>query len=198
MKKLLPVVIFLFSVSAVAKTTLKIPVYTEEGQSAAEINELLKAKGIKDSLPLYLEISSKNMNDSYKKYEELAAKVSDLTKLLGQESSIKSENIPNSTMKGTCYTGVGGQTVVDRVFSLAGGFYTEQMNLWGWKYKQKSVIDQNALDNEDEEGATARLLNEQSKLWREWRGFGEAVLILTAHNDGGDDVGESIISKCKF
>ena len=183
------------SASAWAETTLKIPVRTEEDVSAAQINRQLKVAGIQESLPLYFEVSSDEQSAD-KKYEKLAQDVSRLTALLGDESSLMTESIPNSAMHGTCYTGVGGQAVVDTVFLLAGSFYSEQMNLWGWKYKQKTYINPDYFDPYDPAEANATL-NKRSRLWRNWRGLGEAMLIVLAYGDNGDDVNDVIVPRCK-
>jgi len=83
------------------------------------------------------------------------------------------------------------------VFNLAGSFYSEQMTLWGYKYKDQAVISPDLIENEFEKGDTEKLLNEESKLWREWRGKGEATLILVAFTDDGNDVNDVIIPRCK-
>lgn len=192
MKSLILASALVMSANSFAFTTLRIPVMGEEGVSVLAINKKLATKGLK-TLPIYFEVTSED-KDLYKKYVEMDKKFAKATASVGEELSMASENIPNSNMKGTCYTGTGGEPVVDLVFGLAGSFYTEQMNLWGFKYKTKTVIND---ENDNEPGETERLLNEGSKLWKEWRGQGEAVLMVLAYSDDGDDMNESIIPKCK-
>ncbi|MCC7406078.1 MAG: hypothetical protein IT288_16920 [Bdellovibrionales bacterium] len=193
MKKILVLAIIMLASSAWAKSSLRIPVMTEEGVTAAQLNVKLKAKGL-STLPLYFEISTDDLNKAYEKHEQVSAAVAKATKALGSEEYLRSENIPNSDMRGTCYTGQGGQPVVDLVFALAGSFYTEQMNLWGWKFKKAEYIN---TEYGDDPAETAKILNQRSKLWRDWRGTGEAMLVVIAYSDDGDDVNESLIFKCK-
>ncbi|MFA6237935.1 MAG: hypothetical protein WC635_11445 [Bacteriovorax sp.] len=195
MKALILASALIFSANSFALTTLRIPLMSEEGVSVEKINKKLAAKGLK-TLPAYFEITSKD-KDAYKKYEAMAGRFSKATAAIGEEQSMASEVIPNSDMKGTCYTGTGGEPVVDLVFALAGSFYTEQMNLWGFKYKSTTKIDERALENEEEPGEMARFLNKESKPWKEWRGQGEAVLMVIAYTDDGNDVNDVIIPKCK-
>ncbi len=148
-------------------------------------------------LPLYLEISSDDKESGDKKYEKMDVLVSKATKQLGEEFPMATEVLPNSDMVGTCYTGTGGKAVVDLVFEMAGSFYTEQMNLWGWKYKKQSRLGESIAEQEGEKGETERALNKGSKLWSEWRGNGEAVLLVIAISDDGDDMNDTIIPKCK-
>jgi hypothetical protein len=179
--------ILLTSTVSFAKTTLRIPVQTEEGITAAALNVKLKKAGA-ETLPLYFEVTSDD--SGYDLYEAMAKKVAKALDTLNIQSSWRSETIPNSDFTGTCYTG-DAKDVTNIVFELGGSFYTEQMNLWGWKYKKQTHI------NPDEDKAeTERFLNAESKLWKNWRGKGEAVLIVLAFSDDGDDVNESIIPKC--
>jgi hypothetical protein len=182
----------LASTSLLAETTIRIPVRDESGISAVQINLELKAKGLK-TLPEYFEISSKE-KDAYKKYESFSAMFDKTVAPLQKDYYWSSETIPNADAPGTCYTGEGGQEVVDAVFNLAGSFYTEQMNLWGWKFKSVVFVNN---ENESEEGETLKALNKDSKAWREWRGKSEAVLMVIAYSDDGDDMNESIIPKCR-
>jgi hypothetical protein len=65
------------------------------------------------------------------------------------------------------------------------------MNLWGYKYKNTTEFS----DSDDED--TQEFLNDGSKIWKNWKGQNESLLILSAIGDGGDDVQESLIKKCK-
>ncbi|OFZ52377.1 MAG: hypothetical protein A2381_10450 [Bdellovibrionales bacterium RIFOXYB1_FULL_37_110] len=175
-------------------TTLKIPVYANDGEenyiSASDLNKQLIKVGIKP-LPLYLEISSNDQN-SYKKFEQLDREVSHAMKSLGHEyGELRDEIIPNSDMQGTCYLGDGGEEVVDLVFSLADHFYTDQMNLWGWKHRDEMNIES------EEPETTLKFLNENSAIWKNWNSEDDAVLMVLAYSDDGDDMNESIIPKCE-
>lgn len=180
------------STTLLAESTLRIPVRDESGVTAAQINKELKAKGLK-TIPEYFEVST-NDKDAYKKYEAFSAMFDKAVAPLKKDYYWSSETIPNSDFPGTCYTGIGGQAVVDLVFELAGSFYTEQMNLWGYKYKAEAVVND---EYGGEDGEALEALNRDSKLWKEWRGKGEAVLMVIAYSDDGDDMNEVIIPMCR-
>ena len=89
----------------------------------------------------------------------------------------------------TCYKD-NAQEVPEIVSGLADALYSEQMNRWGYKFKDVMVL-------ENPEDQTNQYLNDESALWRNWSGQGDDLLILSATNDSGDDVQESLIPKCK-
>jgi hypothetical protein len=190
MKSLVAIFAFVFASSVFAQTTLKIPVYSEDGQPISVLNKRLSARGHRP-LPLFLEITQNG--DAYAAYEKMSKSVSEAFAKLGEENYMLSEAIPNSEIEGTCYTGIGGKAVVGLVFSLAGGFYTEQMNLWGWRYKNRKGFDANFGDTKE----TDKILKKESAEWRNWRGDSEDVLLVLAYSDDGDDMNEIIIPKCQ-
>lgn len=180
------------SFSAFAATTLRIPVVTEEGTTPlAEVNQQLKDKGF-DPLPPYFELKSENSKEAYEKYEEMNALFAHASKQLGEEIYWGSDTIPNEQNPGTCFIGEGGHKVVNLVFALAGSFYTEQMNLWGWKYK-----NQIELNEEYGSEGIGDTLNQQSEIWKSWSPKSPDMLIVLAHSDGGDDMNEVVIPVCK-
>ncbi len=179
---------------AEARTTLRIPVVLESGRTVAELNLKLSAQRAKP-VPEVFEISSDD-KDVYKKYEAFSKALVRAGRVAGLTAEWSSELFPNSDFKGTCYTGTGGAPVVELVFALAGSFYTEQLNLWGWKYKNKLLVNPELTAREDHAGDALKSLNKNSKLWREWRGQGEAVLVVVAYGDSGDDFNSSIIPRC--
>ena len=185
------------SLSAYAKTALRIPVFIEGKKnpvSASEINKKLKKSG-GELLPTYIELSSRK--DAEAKLKALDAQIEESLKTLGKEYKDAQRNgelVPgehNADGLETCYLG-NALKVPGIVTDLADVYYSDQLNLLGYKYKKTTEI----TDDSDKEG-TARHLTENSKLWREWRGQGEAILVLTAVGDGGDDVNESLIKRCR-
>ena len=90
----------------------------------------------------------------------------------------------------TCYTGTPSEAV-GIAGSLADSIYSDQLGFWGWKYKKEVHLE----DGEDNEESQS-FLNEQSDLWKNWRGNTEAILILSHQGDDGDDVSSGIIVKC--
>ncbi|MEK6579571.1 MAG: hypothetical protein AABZ55_10130, partial [Bdellovibrionota bacterium] len=182
---------------ASADATLRIPVIIDLGKNgiAAEaINKKLKKAGAK-LIPNYIEISSKE--DSYDKLKHIDAEISKSLSALGKDYkdvSRRSGNLPGDANLGglkTCYKG-SAKDVSEAVLNLAGSEYTEQMNIWGWKYKNITKILA-----EDSDIDLKAYLNQESKLWANWRGQGEAVLLLIAYSDDGDDVNEVILKRCE-
>lgn len=91
----------------------------------------------------------------------------------------------------TCYKG-DATKVAEIISSIADHLYSDQLSLLGWKYKKQMFIEG---DGEAEDGN--KWLSDDSKLWKNWRGTGDAILLLYATSDDGTDVNEALISKCK-
>lgn len=191
MKNLVLAGLLMVGFSALAESTIHLPIKGENGTTVQAINKALKSKGLSAQLEEYFELSTKDKKP-YEKYEKMTKKFADLSKAAGMEDGMASEAIPNSDLKGTCYTGPAGQAVVDLIFDLAGSAYTEQMNLWGWKYKSQIGYGKNMGEKQEIEDYL-----KTSKLWTGWRGQGEAMLIVVAYSDDGDDVNEVILPRCK-
>lgn len=198
MKSILTLIMTLtgFATTSLATATLRIPVQFEGTHSslpAREINEKLKALGA-PLVPEFIEISTGE--DGYKKFQALDAQIEKLVKPLGNEGKNLErgfERVPGSNDKidlKTCYLGAA-KDVANIVSSLADVAYSDQLVLYGYKFKKQTQIF-----GDDQEG-TEKFLNEGSKLWKEWRGQGMAILITASVTDDGNDIRESLIYLCK-
>ena len=196
MKSILITTLLVLSTNAMAASTLKIPLQFEGGKTAipaSEINKKLRKVGA-PLVPEFIEISTEE--DGYKKLKALDAQIDKSVKALGKEGEYltrDSEYVPGSNNTKdlvTCYTGKV-EEVVDIIGSLADSAYSDQMVMFAYKFKKQTEIL-----NDDKE-KTEKFLNDGSKLWKEWRGNGMAILTVASIGDSGDDINESIIPLCK-
>jgi hypothetical protein len=203
MKHILMSLIFLAGAFAYAETTLRIPVFVtgvpqkkspkQQKQDAptpvAWLNKKIEKAG-GEKIQSFIEISEQK---DAEQFDVVAKKISEAAKLLGPEYEyleLQSESIPNQNRRGdfeTCYTG-RGDGVANVVSAIAGYYYTEQLNLWGWKYKDTTKIVDPQIN--------VSWLNARSKVWKNWKGSDDSVLVMTAMGDGGDDVESNIIPRC--
>ncbi|MDG0815773.1 hypothetical protein [Bdellovibrio svalbardensis] len=194
MKKLILALITGFLGPHVFASTLRIPLVLEGDRliPATEINTKLKALRM-PLLPLYYEIS--DSDNGYQKVKALDAFIAKSLSALGAEYENMGRvwgRVPGSgDVAGfaTCYMG-NPEGVVNIVSNLADVVYSDQLNVFGYRYK-----NQKKIYSEDE--STEEFLSESSQLWRGWTGQGENLLILSSVGDGGDDVNESLIQRCK-
>jgi len=204
MKRFLITLFALMSASAYAETTLRIPVFVDGVPSSAKakqqkknqtkkipakwFNATLKKAGIK-AIPEYVEFTP---GDKFE-MDKISQRVDEIGKHLGkgyEGLETVSELFPNENRSGdiqTCYTG-RADGVWDAAASLIDVYYSDQMGLFGWKYHDKTVVDQN--DKETKE------FLKRSKVWTNWKGSDDSVLLLTHVGDDGDDINTSIVDRC--
>ena len=64
------------------------------------------------------------------------------------------------------------------------------MNLWGWKFRNQTKIDDYVLERESSEN--------ESKRWANWQPtYSYSVLMLVAYSDDGDDINEVVIPRSR-
>jgi hypothetical protein len=206
MKRFFITMVCCLSAYAYGETTLRIPLFVDGVPSTAKakqnkknafrkipvawFNSTLKKAGIKP-LPDSIEYSSGGNFDLDKINQEVEAAGKKLGK--GYENlELVQDLIPGENYAGdikTCYTG-RADGVWDTAAELGDRFYSDQIGLLGWKYKDKVKY----ADDQD--------LNElkdflkDTKVWTNWKGKDDAVLILTHVGDDGDDIQVSIIDRC--
>lgn len=185
----------LFSVQALAAATLKVPVtinINDELIPAISINQKLAALGA-PAIPLYVEISSNDVpHKKIAAFQVMLAKSLAPLAANGDYVAMASSLVPtdNDTPEyHTCYKG-NAEDVSDIVAGLTDVLYSDQLNMWGYKFKSTANIFEGYEDAAD-------YLNDESALWRNWTGETDDLLILSATSDGGEDVQESLISKCQ-
>jgi hypothetical protein len=86
----------------------------------------------------------------------------------------------------TCYRGMPSEAV-EIVASLGDSVYSDQLGIWGWKYKKEiHLID----------AKSSTFLDQHSSTWKNWKVNDETILILSHQNDEASDINEGIIRAC--
>jgi hypothetical protein len=193
--KLLLTGLFLFSVVAQAKVTLRVPIFVEGIKknpiSMRVVNADLRRQG-KDTLPEVMFFTQGVEFDYWKFSHDIEEK---LQKAGYKSASMAFEGVPaeySDRNSRTCFKGEGAR-VADFAASLADGPYSDQLTMLGWKYQSEKWVND---ENDDEAGATEKVLGEESKEWRNYDKSSDVVLILSAISDDGTDVNESVIPRC--
>ena len=175
-----------------AKTVLQKPVVLEGSVTLTEVNKRLAKKG-KPLVPLFIRFeSTSDVSAAVKPVDE---KIAEAGKNIGLELARVSpagpgENEPDDVTP-TCYLG-DPHGVTKVITNLAGTEYTEQLNLWGYKYKKETRYD----DENQDLDAVKNALKGDADIWNHWKGNNEDVLVAYAEGDGGDDINETVISPC--
>lgn len=187
----------LLSTSAHAAATLKIPFFVEENNqtiAVSKINARYNLQGA-DKLTEVLVVDStlESIRAAREIYWQTHAKVDELSQKHNADFYLTSDN-PGYRTDGkvrTCYSGS-----VDDAVELAGNLtdsvYSDQMGIWGYKYKKQTTL----LEGQDAD-ETLTYLNEQSAIWKNWKSTNDDILVLIHEGDDGTDVSEGILVKCK-
>lgn len=178
----------LISTSLMAKTTVTVPFEVEMNRktiTAAEFNKTFKLQG-EDKIVENVVVSNEqaSYSDANKTYWAQSEKVDAIASKLHKEINFKLSD-PHG-----CYSGVASEAVTI-IAGLADGLFSDQLGLFGYKYKKEMEL----VDSSDEDAKA--FLNTESKTWKNWKGNDESILILFHVGDDGDDVNEAIITKCK-
>lgn len=184
----------LMSTSAFS-ATLKIPLFIEENNNvvpASVINTKYKLQGADKLQEVLTVISGKasNANETFwaqrEKVEQVAAKLNkDFFLATDRPGGFKSGSVQ------TCYTGTPADAV-ELAGEMSDSIYSDQMGIIGYKYKKQTVL----VDSLDEE-ETLKYLNEESAVWANWNSTNDDILVLSHETDGGEDVNEGVLVKCK-
>lgn len=188
------------SAFAAPKATLRIPTIldlngnNDKPVTAAVINPKLIKAGLK-ALPLFVELGS-DERDAYKKVSAFNDVVEASLKKIGyQDGRLATGYVPGDLDQGTfvtCFTG-DGALVAELTKEVTDVVYSDQYGIHAWKYKKITRSD--AGDELDQESLD--WLNQESPAFKNWNTNQDAVLILSHIGDGGDDVSESVIKRCK-
>ena len=95
--------------------------------------------------------------------------------------------------EGICYTGKASKAL-DLFLSLGDNVLSDQFTLKAWKFKQA------AFDAEGKPFAGSEAQADEEnypEVWKEWRGAGDAILIISSTSDGGEENSPTILRKCK-
>jgi hypothetical protein len=177
-----------------AKVTLRIPLLDDKGKLLSAHNAALTAAGL-GTFPDVVEIEGGTnaalAKNATKKWDEASALVDKAYEKLHLSIEMQSYGEPYSYQtkdpKTTiCYRG-NPMLVVSLVNNLADAVFSDQLGVHGWRYRQTKQLDEN-LTPEDE--ATF------PTIWKQWRGKGAAVLVVTHSSDDGGEMNVGIIAKC--
>lgn len=95
--------------------------------------------------------------------------------------------------EGICYTGKA-EKALDIFLSLGDNVLSDQFTLKAWKHRLKAFDP----DGKPFEGSEAQADEENyPEVWKEWRGKGDAILIISSTSDGGEENSPTILRKCK-
>jgi hypothetical protein len=173
------------------RASLVIPLIDEEQKLLSRFNAKATAQGLK-ALPDVVEVKTTADAD----------RVDDLRRYFNDEV-MDAVGAPDQAMPawgpgsftmsgppGLCYRG-NPLKVVEFLGELAGRAFSEQLIVHGWRYKAIKKFDSDVDPNEPgmDEGFP--------EVWHEWRGAGEAVLVVSSTNDGGDEFSPAIIPRCR-
>jgi len=197
MKKLvLALSTLLFTAQVYASASIRLPIFIEDDNGpipVAEVNKELVAIG-SPAIPEFLEVSTNEK--AYDKIDAFTRTAEATLKTLGAKyeyAMVQGGLYPghiDTAEYSTCYKG-NATEIPALVQSMSDIYYSDQMTVWGYKYRNTKVL----MNSDDEE--TDEFINSQSALWKNWSGQGEDLLMLSSIGDGGDDVQESLIKKCQ-
>jgi hypothetical protein len=174
---------------AATTATLRIPVINHKDQRLLSAdNAKLRAAGLA-AFPDTVEVSGNGRTKANKSQWDAVTKLQDLaeTKLpnLKTEMEAFAEPIafqtrdPNTSI---CYKG-NPKLVVALIESLTDSVFSDQLSVHGWRYRAIRELASEGIAMPD--------------IWNNWRGKGEAILVVTASSDGGEETNAGLIYKCK-
>jgi hypothetical protein len=179
---------------AFGATTLKIPLFVEQGKKTvpmSQINAQYKLTGAQ-KLPEVLIVTKTSLDSARKIYWDVNEKVGNLSGDLNLASDFPGGNNFNGLR--TCYTGTPAEAV-SLAGQMADSIYSDQLGFWGWKYKKEIHMETDQGEEMDQEAV--KTLNENSPIWKNWKGTDGSILIVSHEGDDGDDINAGIIVECK-
>lgn len=174
-------------------TTLRIPVAIrgENYISVKDFNQQFKLKDA-DKIPEYFIIENNlaSIEKARADFWKLNEKIDSIKENKGFTLDITYPGFENKIAGKTCYIGNAAEAV-DIAFGLADGIYSDQLSLTAWKFKnQVHAYEDSETKRIDE------MLNENSTIWKNFKGTDETILIVSSQSDDGDDINEGFIYKC--
>lgn len=175
-------------------TSLNIPLVLVNGSKKVDVTTINKKLHSvhKPLLPTSVIFSS---GDEYmENVNKVNSQVADAARALEMpELDSLGENFPgreNNEKNKTCYIG-DSHEVVPLIQDMGDNVYSGQLTIQGYKYKNEVHI----VDSANEE-QTEAYLNENSEVWKNWKGNDETLLLISSVGDSGDDINESVIPEC--
>ncbi len=169
------------------QTILRIPLLDSQGALLSTHNNELVGKGLARVTSDVVEFDSTRLAAGKQKWAAAGALVDD-----AQEHDLDLEmqtlgepyDYVRRDAKGMCWMG-DARKAVELIGRLTDDVFSDQLSVHGWRYK--SIRE--AANGIDEAELPA--------IWQEWRGQGEAILMITASSDGGDEMHVGLIPKCR-
>ena len=172
--------------------------------SLARHNEELKKKNSKIEIPYYVEFTSSDAKEVEAKLKEVGKTLKAASKVLGKELDFRLWQSVSQYTKSTlgyrlCYQlqeekykddSHYAEGVAKFVYRFAGVALSEQMNLIGARYKEEGMWVAPEFREEDQE--------DWPENWVNWRGNGEAVLVLNTDDDDGTHLNDDIVRSCEL
>lgn len=186
----------LMSSSAFA-TTLKIPLFIEDGNKiipVAKINNIYKLQGnnkLQDTL--VITNTQQSIREAFRTYQDIGVKIDKLAAKVNKDFFLVGDRPGGYQVDNikTCYIGSPDEAV-EIAGSMTDSIYSDQLGIFGYKYKNQTTY----LEGQDQD-EMAQFLNDESPAWKNWKSTNDDILVLSHEGDGGDDVNEGIIVKCK-
>ncbi|MEA9355396.1 hypothetical protein SHI21_04255 [Bacteriovorax sp. PP10] len=183
--------------SSVFATTLKVPLFVEDENKiipVSKINEQYKLQG-SDKLQEVLVITNtpQSMAAAREAHTAISAKVNALAEKVQKNFYLAADRpggFKTNNLQ-TCYTGSPDEAV-EIAGNMGDSVYSDQLGIFGYKYKKQTTY----LEGQEPE-ETEEFLSESSAAWKNWKSTNDDILVLSHQSDGGDDVNEGIIVKCK-
>lgn len=174
-----------------SRVYLRVPVVDEAGKPMARFNARLQGSG---SFPTAIEFEGdargaaapgpvKRWETASVLADKVAETIDDKIVMRNYAEPVDYKTADPATT--LCYKG-NPKLVVPLMQDLTDSVFSDQLSVHGWRYRQMKVM---ADHIEGEDGFP--------NVWKTWRGRGDAILVLTASSDSGDEMHVAIIPKCR-
>ncbi len=176
------------------EAVLRVPLLDRDGKLLKTHNDALEGKGIAPIREATLEFRASRMAAAQAKWDAIGGRIDE-----AQEKDLDIEMLRYSEpyafvtddANTMCWKG-NALKVIDMISSMGDGIFSDQLSIHGWRYKSRkwSYAEEQGGEPEDVDA-------EFPRIWREWRGNGEAILMITASSDGGEEMNVALIPKCR-
>lgn len=169
------------------QTLLRIPLLDGQGELLSSHNAELASKGLAPITADFIEFDSSRPETGLAKWWAASAIVDD-AQVKGLDLEMRSLGEPHEYVrhdaKGMCWKGQA-KKAVELVSRLSDAVFSDQLTVHGWRYKAQKEL----ADNVDDSAMPT--------IWNQWRGTGEAILMITASSDDGGETNVGLIPKCR-
>lgn len=169
------------------QSILRVPLLDAEGKFLSSHNDALEREGLPTIDDDFIEFDSTNLERGRRKWAAVSTIVDDAqmkdidVEMLNYAEPFEYERRDS---KGICWKG-NAIKAIGITSELTDSVFSDQLSVHGWRYKAQKEMVQN-VDEAD-----------MPSIWREWRGRGEAILMITASSDDGSEMNVGLIPKCR-